>query len=182
MTNNEAVNWIINMSADIGKAEHRDLWHYEQALSEIRDMLESHQPEIAKYINAHCNDTIYRQAAIDAVHKSHDTIYRENHEFVTVGYVERTLLAVPPAQSDVPFEIQDILDYLDTALHPIISPEHWNVYSELHDMISTLSSTQPEIVRCKDCRHNHNCDIQYHAQAGDMFYCAGAERRTDGTD
>ena len=40
MTNDEAVNWIINISADIGKAEHRDLWHYEQALSEIREMLE----------------------------------------------------------------------------------------------------------------------------------------------
>lgn len=45
MTNGEAINWIINISADIGKAEHRDLWHYEQALSEIRDMLESAQPE-----------------------------------------------------------------------------------------------------------------------------------------
>ena len=45
MTNGEAINWIINISADIGKAEHRDLWHYEQALSEIRDMLQSAQPE-----------------------------------------------------------------------------------------------------------------------------------------
>lgn len=45
MTNSEAINWIINISADIGKAEHCDLWHYEQALSEIRDMLESTQPE-----------------------------------------------------------------------------------------------------------------------------------------
>lgn len=45
MTNGEAVNWLINISADIGKAEHRDLWHYEQALYEIREMLESAQPE-----------------------------------------------------------------------------------------------------------------------------------------
>lgn len=45
MTNGEAINWIINISADIGKAEHRDLWHYEQALSEIREMLETAQPE-----------------------------------------------------------------------------------------------------------------------------------------
>lgn len=44
MTNREAVNWLINITADIGKAEHRDLWHYEQALSEIREMLEA-QPE-----------------------------------------------------------------------------------------------------------------------------------------
>lgn len=41
MTANEAVNWVINITADIGKAEHRDLWHYEQALTEIREMLES---------------------------------------------------------------------------------------------------------------------------------------------
>lgn len=41
MTHKEAVNWIINLSADIGKSEHRELWHYEQALYEIRDVLES---------------------------------------------------------------------------------------------------------------------------------------------
>lgn len=29
------------MTADIGKAKHSDLWHYEQALSEIKEMLES---------------------------------------------------------------------------------------------------------------------------------------------
>ena len=45
MTNGEAVNWLINISADIGKAEHRALWHYEQTLDEIREMLESAQPE-----------------------------------------------------------------------------------------------------------------------------------------
>ena len=41
MTNAEAVNWLINITADIGKIEHQDLWHYEQALSEIREMLET---------------------------------------------------------------------------------------------------------------------------------------------
>lgn len=46
------------------------------------------------------------------------------------------------AKSEPPFKIQDILDYLDTVLYPIISPEHWNVYSELHDMISTLPSAE----------------------------------------
>ena len=45
MTNGEAVNWLINISADIGKVEHCDLWHYEQALSEIREMLEYEEPE-----------------------------------------------------------------------------------------------------------------------------------------
>lgn len=41
MTHKEAVNWLINISADIGKAEHNDLWHYEQALDEMKEMLES---------------------------------------------------------------------------------------------------------------------------------------------
>ena len=40
MNNAEAVNWLINITADIGKVEHQDLWHYAQALSEIREMLE----------------------------------------------------------------------------------------------------------------------------------------------
>lgn len=44
MTRSEAVNWLINITADIGKAEHSELWHYEQALSEIREILES-EPE-----------------------------------------------------------------------------------------------------------------------------------------
>ena len=41
MTNREAVIWLINITADIGKIEHQELWHYEQALSEIREMLEN---------------------------------------------------------------------------------------------------------------------------------------------
>lgn len=45
MTRGEAVNWIINISADIGKVQHQELWHYEQALSEIREMLEYEEPE-----------------------------------------------------------------------------------------------------------------------------------------
>jgi hypothetical protein len=52
MTKEEAVNWIINLSADIGKSQHQDLWHYEQALAEIKDMLEA-EPErkIGKWID-----------------------------------------------------------------------------------------------------------------------------------
>ena len=44
MTKREAVIWLINVTADIGKSEHRDLWHYEQALCEIKEMLEA-KPE-----------------------------------------------------------------------------------------------------------------------------------------
>lgn len=40
MTKGEAVNWLINLMADIGKVEHQELWHYEQALEEIREIIE----------------------------------------------------------------------------------------------------------------------------------------------
>ena len=62
MDNREAVNWLINISADIGKAEHSDLWYYEQALTEIKDMLESAQFEerkesLCKKVRALCEES-----------------------------------------------------------------------------------------------------------------------------
>lgn len=68
MTNAEAVNWLINITADIGKAEHSDLWHYEQALSEIREMLEdAHTETHEERTETHACDLIDRQAALDAI-------------------------------------------------------------------------------------------------------------------
>lgn len=52
---------------------------------------------------------------------------------------------VPTIEPEPSTGKQEILDYLDTVLHPIISPEHWDVYSELHDMISTLPSSEPKL-------------------------------------
>lgn len=46
-------------------------------------------------------------------------------------------------------------------------------------ILKNLPSAEPEIITCKNCRHNHDCSIQYHAQAGEEFYCGAAERRTD---
>lgn len=54
MNNREAVNWLNNILADIGKSEHNDLWHYEQALTEIKDMFEPTRPEIIR-----CNHCEY---------------------------------------------------------------------------------------------------------------------------
>jgi hypothetical protein len=47
------------------------------------------------------------------------------------------------------------------------------------EKIRALPSAQSEIIRCKNCKHNHDCNIQYHAQAGEEFYCGVAERRID---
>jgi len=90
MNNREAVTWLINISADIGKAEHSDLWHYEQALTEIKDMLESAQSQEGTTF-----DLISRQAAIDAA--------KDWYEGLICGSVNgliKRLNALPPAQPE----------------------------------------------------------------------------------
>jgi len=52
-------------------------------------------------------------------------------------------------------------------------------YKKLISYLDDLPSAQPEIIRCKDCRNNHWCNIQEAAMAGDNFFCGAAERRTD---
>ena len=57
--------------------------------------------------------------------------------------------------------------------------------------IERLPSAQPEIVRCKDCKFyspmNREtktgiCNLTMHQNFGDNWFCAGAERRSDGSD
>ena len=96
--------------------------------------------------NTNVGDTISRQAAIDLWEKYHPTIAVDAMQY------DAELRQLPSAQPEQSSEIQGILDYLDTVLHPIVSPEHWDVYSELHDMISRLLSVQFE-PNCKGCKH-----------------------------
>ena len=49
---------------------------------------------------------------------------------------------LPSAQPESSTDIQDVLGYFDDVLHPLVSPDNWNVYSELYDMISRLPSAQ----------------------------------------
>lgn len=63
---------------------------------------------------------------------------------------------------------------------------------EARGVINTLPSAEPEIIRCKDCRHgvdyyhegdcycsNPKWGLMYFGGSWE-FYCADAERRTDG--
>ena len=52
--------------------------------------------------------------------------------------------SLPSSKPEPSTEIQEILNYLDTILHPIVSPDNWNVYSKLHDMVSGLLYAQPD--------------------------------------
>ena len=96
------------------------------------------------------NDLISRQAAIDAIklYMVTDGFYDmdENVQGFNDGIscAIRELSDLPSAKPEPTTEIQEILNYLDTTLHPIVSPDNWNVYAELHDMVSKLPSAQPE--------------------------------------
>ena len=120
-----------------------------------------------------------------------EQIYTNGAELIPIFRMKQWFEHIEALQPKRPLEIQDILDYLDTILHPIISPEYWNVYSELYDMISTLLSAQTEIIRCKDCKYarlTHDgsckyCDIWFPDEAEYMdrdYYCASAERKSNG--
>ena len=50
-------------------------------------------------------------------------------------------------------------------------------YAPMIKGIKALPSAQPEIIRCKDCRYNNDCEIQYSAQSADEFFCGCAERK-----
>ena len=57
------------------------------------------------------------------------------------------------------------------------------IIRETTDPDATKQELIGELVRCKDCLHNRACEIQYHAQAGDLFFCGAAERKDgDGND
>ena len=98
MDNREAVKWLTNISADIGKAEHSDLWHYDQALTEIKDMLEYAQLSQKGTTKDATSDTISRQAAIKAVNNAFD------RETLLTGFVRsiavRAIRDMPSAQPE----------------------------------------------------------------------------------
>lgn len=89
---------------------------------------------IMEYINEapSAQTEITLESAIDYLHK--------------IGWMqEHDRILTESAQPEPSTEIQEILNYLDTELHPIVSPDNWNVYAELHDMVSKLPSAQPDI-------------------------------------
>ena len=94
------------------------------------------------------DDLISRQAAIEYFMTNtnwHDEDGYEIHDAEDKrALLESYFDGVPSAQPEPSTEIQEILNYLDTTLHPIVSPNNWNVYAELHDMVSRLPSAQPE--------------------------------------
>ena len=44
-------------------------------------------------------------------------------------------------KKEITGQIDDIIEYLDNTVHPVVSPDNWYVYSELHDLIEQLKIT-----------------------------------------
>lgn len=70
----------------------------------------------------------------------------------------------------------------EEALHELNDIFGYGFYNErvdeaLNMAIEALEQEQSEIIRCKNCRHDNNCEIQYSAQAGSKFFCGFAEKR-----
>lgn len=117
----------------------------------MSDLISRQQP-VARDTNVLSNDTIYRQAAIDALADMHCKSDED-------GYV-------------------------------------WIIRSDAWARIDALPSTEPEIIRCKECKHFHY-DMPYVIQGVPVLghevcdawgdgcktdengYCFLAERRTD---
>ena len=99
-------------------------------------------------------DMVNRQWVIDELKRYfHDEYYQRTSIQDCINcFIEDILTKSPFAQPEPSTEIQEILNYLDTTLHPIVSPDNWYVYAELHDMVSMLPSAQSEHT-CVGCKH-----------------------------
>ena len=48
---------------------------------------------------------------------------------------------------------------------------------ELEERLAIVLEGQPEIVRCKDCKHNARCEIAFGCNGNREWYCADGERK-----
>ena len=170
MTNREAVNWLINITADIGKAEHRDLWHYEQALYEIREMFEAQPETHDKRTETHVCDCISRQAAIDAIQKWGLIDGLSEGQAIEILADEEK---VPSAQPDLDEWCTDCSEY-DQERH--CCPRFNRVIR------AALKDAQPEVVHCRDCRYENTGECEHRfglLVANDENFCSYGERRKE---
>ena len=71
----------------------------------------------------------------------------------------------------------------DWSEHSMTDAEAWHIKQVIGD-IKSLPSAQPEIIRCKDCKHwdgVDTCDV-IDAPVWDNDFCSMVERRTDEAD
>lgn len=126
-------------------------------------------------------DTIYRQAAIDALGEMHCKSDEDGYVWIVRSDAWSRIDTLPSAQPDIT-DIEDALALLDGIRSS--GRLEYNDYSDLHDAISTIvPSAQPEIIACGDCKHwichDRRCGYWNHG-VNPLEWCCHAERKADG--
>ena len=140
------------------------------------------------------DDTISRAAALKGLDDLNIASFYEENEHSKEAYTEvKAMLKALPSATDTNVggnlidrqaAISEIMeDIKDRSLHD--DPATPEDYAEGYDegirnaaaIVLQMPSAQPEIIRCKDCRYNNDCEIQYSAQSADEFFCGCAERK-----
>ncbi len=94
-----------------------------------RDACNSVMSKCACHYDDDIKDTVYDNTS------EVNAVLRCNKEFKNAL---KALPLITPKQPGWTTDVNDILAYLDGVVHPLVSPENWNVYSELYDMVSGL--------------------------------------------
>lgn len=143
---------------------------------------------IDKDINVPTNDCINRQGAIDEL-----TEYGNGRAvYISVEEAVRRMEKLPSALPEAPdIHVGNMVSI--SAVVDMAGKSEWfessDAYNDFVWAINALPSAQPEIIRCKDCKHSEH----WYADRGRCFlwhetgiavfedgYCNYAERRTDG--
>ena len=130
--NIDAVNMQPTIQPVATETNDGDIISRQEAINMVRDVCDAIMSCCDSYYDSETGDEVYKDILeVDAILKCNKEI-------------RIALRNMPSVQSEQSTDIQDVLQYLDNVLHPLVSPENWNVYSELYDMISNLPSAQPE--------------------------------------
>jgi hypothetical protein len=148
------------------------------------------------------SDPIDRQAAIDVLDRNH--ILGQGLLNDTLDHIADAIMELPSAQpeshTDDCISRRDAIDALRYAQHRFtvadeaggIGTVKWSedviYFAAAERILTELPTAQPEIIHCGECKHREpedkkcDCghDILWQLPRDDKWYCADAERRTDG--
>ena len=141
------------------------------------------------------NDLISRQAAIDVCNFFIDLWRGQLGEGITIA-IKKRIADLPSAQPErlTDDDFETIRIHLSAYKERLCNQHRWEEaeeYQRIIDRFMRFASSQPEIVRCKDCEYGKQdevgrwfcrglgCQIGNEDGSG---YCADAERRINGSD
>ena len=106
MTNEQIGKWLSNLKDDMGQTQHRELWHYAEALDMAIEALSNSQNQSESLIRTSADavseaDAINRQQAINALEK--DEEYNKDIPIRADGIRDAiiTISTLPSAQPEV---------------------------------------------------------------------------------